>query len=151
MSELPEGWQWCTVKELSHLVTSGSRDWSKFYSASGAYFVRSAEINDYTLRLSEAIHVALPKKVEGKRTLIEKGNILVTITGANVGKCAKVDGDIPEAYVSQSVALIKIAKEELAPFVYFAMRSPNVGGEAVIRDGLRGRSPCFELASNQIS
>jgi type I restriction enzyme S subunit len=128
--ELPRGWEWCTVDKIARYVTSGSRDWSKFYSKDGyAYFVRSAEINDYSFRLSEAIRVNLPAAVEGKRTLIEPGDILVTITGANVGKCAKVDGRIPEAYVSQSVALIKVADIELTPFVYFALRAPNIGGK----------------------
>ena len=125
---LPEGWVMCSVEDISVLVTSGSRDWSQFYSTHGAFFIRSAEINDYTLRLSEAIRVALPKKVEGKRSLVEKGDILVTITGANVGKCAKVDSDISEAYVSQSVALIKLKRTELAPFVYYALRALNAAG-----------------------
>ena len=73
--ELPEGWTSCEVGKLAVLVTSGSRDWSKYYSAEGAYFVRSAEINDFNLRLTEAIRVALPSKVEGKRSLVERGNI----------------------------------------------------------------------------
>jgi hypothetical protein len=51
----------------------------------------------------------LPRKIEGKRSLIERGDLLVTITGANVGKCAKVDTDIPEAYVSQPNALDQAA------------------------------------------
>jgi type I restriction enzyme S subunit len=127
-SDLPEGWVLCTLGDVSYLVTSGSRDWSKFYSDRGAYFVRSAEINDYTLRLSEAIRVALPAKIEGKRSLIERDDILVTITGANVGKCAKVEMNIPEAYVSQSVALVKLKEKRLAPVVYYALRAPNVGG-----------------------
>jgi type I restriction enzyme S subunit len=127
-ADLPEGWVLCELRHLSYLVTSGSRDWSKFYSDTGAYFVRSAEINDYTLRLTEAMRVALPAKTEGMRSLIEAGNILVTITGANVGKCAKVETRIPEAYVSQSVALVKLKDKRLAAVIYYALRAPNVGG-----------------------
>jgi type I restriction enzyme S subunit len=115
------------MEDISQLVTSGSRDWSRFYADLGAYFIRSAEINDYTLRLSEAIRVALPAEVEGKRSLIEKGDILVTITGANVGKCAKVDSNIPEAYVSQSVALIKLVDKEITTYVYYTLRAPHAG------------------------
>ena len=36
-----------------------------------------------------------------------KDDILITITGANVTKAARVEEDIPEAYVSQHIALTR--------------------------------------------
>lgn len=126
--DIPKSWKWVRLWDISYLVTSGSRGWSSYYSDEGAYFVRSAEINNNKLRLEEAIKVNLPEKIEGKRSLIEKGNILTTVTGANVGKCAKIENNIPEAYVSQSVALIKLVNEELTDYVHISMLAPNAGG-----------------------
>lgn len=125
---IPKEWKWVRLWDISYLVTSGSRGWSCYYSDEGANFVRSAEINNNVLRLDEAIKVNLPKKIEGKRSLIEKGNILTTVTGANVGKCAKVESKIPESYVSQSVALTKLVNEELTDYVHLSLLAPNSGG-----------------------
>ena len=49
--------------------------------------------------------------MSARGTVIKRGDVLITITGANVGKCAHIDHEISEAYVSQSVALVRLAGE----------------------------------------
>ncbi|MFJ7312755.1 restriction endonuclease subunit S [Pseudomonas sp. NPDC098747] len=128
MSELPQGWSKAKLDDLLEYVTSGSRDWSKYYAEEGALFVRTQDINTNKLNGFNSIaKVNLPEKVEGKRTLIKKDDILLTITGANVGKCAHIEGDVPEAYVSQSVALVRLADKSLAKFVHKQLISPGDG------------------------
>jgi len=133
-TDFPDSWSVMPLGKISTYITSGSRGWSKFYSKNnkGAYFVRSAEINNNILRLDEAIHVTLPKKVEGKRSLIEKGDLLITITGANVGKCAVVTETIPEAYVSQSVSLIKALDSRISKYLHLWLLSESSGGKQII-------------------
>jgi type I restriction enzyme, S subunit len=122
---LPEGWIYTTLGDLSTYVTSGSRDWSQFYSDHGALFIRTQDINQNRLAPADEIaRVALPKKAEGKRTLVTQGDLLITITGANVGKCAHVDIPLPEAYVSQSVALVRLVKAFSGRFVQRQLISP---------------------------
>lgn len=106
-----------SLGQLAEYVTSGSRDWSKYYASSGAVFIRTQDIKRNRLSLDDVAHVALPERVEGKRSLVKKGDLLITITGANVGKVAVVDFDPPEAYVSQSVCLVRLKNPELAKFV----------------------------------
>lgn len=127
MSEtLPEGWAFTTLGALSTYVTSGSRDWSKYYSDHGALFVRTQDINRNRLAPANDIaRVALPDQVEGKRTLIAQGDLLITITGANVGKCAYVAMPIAEAYVSQSVALVRLVECFNGHFVHRQLISPS--------------------------
>ena len=122
--EIPENWVWCRLGEISNIITSGSRDWSKYYSDNGANFVRSSEIRDNELDLKRCIKVKLPEKIEGKRTLIQRGDLLTTITGGNVGKCAFVDSNIEESYVSQSVSLTKLTFIECVKFIYYCFLSP---------------------------
>jgi len=107
LPNIPNSWKWIRNSDLLYYVTSGSRDWKKYYSKEGAYFIRTQDIKTNQLDLSNSAYVKLPENVEGKRSLVEQGDLLVTITGANVGKIAHVRSQIPEAYVSQSVALIK--------------------------------------------
>lgn len=126
MSELPNGWSETTLGALSEYITSGSRDWSKYYSETGALFVRTQDINTNKINhISSIAKVLLPEKVEGKRTLIQKGDILITITGANVGKCAHVAEELPEAYVSQSVALVRLIDSNLAKFIQLQLITPT--------------------------
>jgi type I restriction enzyme S subunit len=124
---LPEGWTWTKSGNLSWFVTSGSRDWKKHYSNSGPLFIRTEDINTNRLSLNNVAHVSLPERVEGKRSLVEKNDILIIITGANVGKVALVNQEIGEAYVSQSVALMKLVIPETARFVHFAMIAGGFG------------------------
>ena len=119
------------IGDVTSYVTSGSRGWSQFYAKRGAYFIRSAEINTNTLRLNEAILVDLPTKVEGKRALVEEGDLLITITGANVGKCAVIESAIQEAYVSQSVALIKGIDKRLSKYLHYWIQAKNAGGKQI--------------------
>ena len=38
--EIPESWEWCRLKSLTENITSGSRDWAKYYSTTGVAFLR---------------------------------------------------------------------------------------------------------------
>lgn len=107
LPELPEGWVWASVDQLSSFITSGSRGWADYYASSGALFIRSQDINTDRLEISEIARVELPSLIEGARTRVEYNDVLLTITGANVGKCAHVDVKLDESYVSQHVALIR--------------------------------------------
>ena len=105
--KVPQPWMVCRYRELTSLVTSGSRGWKEFYSEKGAVFIRTQNIKTDTLILDDVAFVDLPKSVEGLRTQVEKDDILITITGANVTKAARVEEQIAEAYVSQHIALTR--------------------------------------------
>ena len=123
---LPEGWAVATLGDLATYVTSGSRDWSKYYADRGALFIRTQDINQNKLAaFGDIARVSLPKQVEGKRTLTKQGDLLITITGANVGKCAYVDLPLPEAYVSQSVALVRLLDGFDGQFIHRQLISPG--------------------------
>ena len=126
-NSVPEGWTDTTLGSLASMVTSGSRGWKEYYSSSGAIFVRSQDIKTDALDLANPAFVTLPARVEGSRTRVQKNDLLVTITGANVGKAAHVTLDLPEAYVSQHVALIRLKDPERAPWIHRWLISPHNG------------------------
>lgn len=127
LPEQPIEWTWIRNEALLKYVTSGSRDWKQFYSNSGSLFIRTQDINSNYLDLTDAAYVSLPKKVEGKRSLVEPGDILMTITGANVGRVAIIPTDIEEAYVSQSVALMKLLDKRLTKYLWYYFQSRTYG------------------------
>ncbi|KAF0129999.1 MAG: restriction modification system DNA specificity protein [Bacteroidetes bacterium] len=128
---IPENWIWTRNNEILYYVTSGSRDWKKYYSDKGAFFIRTQDIKTNKLDLDGAAFVDLPINVEGKRSLVQKGDLLMTITGANVGKVAYIKDDIPESYVSQSVALMKPVNVKITPYLQLYFQSDVYGGKMI--------------------
>ena len=113
-----------TLGDLAVLITSGSRGWARYYFETGPVFVRAQDINTDRLRLDSIARVRLPEGAEGTRTRVQPGDLLITITGANVTKTALVTHGIGEAYVSQHVALVRLKDHSNAKFIHYFLTSP---------------------------
>lgn len=116
---MAEGWAWSTLGDLAEYITSGSRGWKKYHAQSGSTFIRSQDIRTDALVFDNRAYVDLPEKAEGMRTLVRKGDLLITITGGNVGKCALVPELDIDAYVSQHVALIRLNDTSLSEYIHY--------------------------------
>ena len=111
-------WETMTSSDLFVYVTSGSRGWSQFYSDDGAIFVRMGNLDHGTIELdfSDIQHVKLPDKAEGQRSLIQKGDILISIT-ADVGMIGLVRDVNYEGYINQHIALARPTDKDCAEFI----------------------------------
>jgi len=105
---IPDSWTWVVLGQITNLITSGSRDWAKHYSNSGAIFVRMGNLakGDYRLRLDSIQHVSPPAGGEGTRTRLETWDVLVSITG-DVGMLGLIPEGFGEAYINQHTALAR--------------------------------------------
>jgi type I restriction enzyme, S subunit len=124
---LPVGWVWASLDQLAEFITSGSRGWADYYAEQGATFIRSQNINKDRLDLSDIAFVNPPQSSEGARTLVKTEDLLLTITGANVGKAARVDVELQEAYVSQHVALIRLVDATFGAYLHLFLTA-GAGG-----------------------
>ena len=122
-----EVWRERTLGQLLGFLTSGSRGWAAYYAAKGDLFVRAQNIKHDFLELDDVAFVSLPNKTEGLRTRIQFGDLLVTITGANVTKAALVKHDLGVAYVSQHVALCRPTEEVRPEFLYWFIVAEAAG------------------------
>lgn len=104
-------------------MTSGSREWKEYYSKVGAIFIRTQNIKTDQLVLDDVAYVDLPSSREGTRTRVLQGDILITITGANVTKAARVEDQLPEAYVSQHIALTRPRFREMSEWLHLCLVS----------------------------
>lgn len=141
----PSCWSKCYLGEIVNYVTSGSRGWAKYYSTNGSLFIRSQDISADKLIIEDAAFVDLPAKAEGTRTKVESFDLLVTITGANVTKCALVEVDLDDAYVSQHVALIRLADSSNAKFLDLVLKAPNAGRKQLTSMAYGGGKPGLNL------
>jgi type I restriction enzyme S subunit len=143
-SSLPVGWEWQTLDSLTEYVTSGSRGWNAYLSTAGDRFIRTQDIKTNVLSLSAPAFVALPDNAEGKRTLVRQNDLLLTITGGNVGRCALVPELPYKAYVSQHIALARLHDPELAELVH-AWMTNIFGGQKALAAHIYGDKPGLNL------
>lgn len=105
---IPKEWDVATLESVSTTVTSGSRDWARFYSDSGALFVRIGNLTreHINFRFDSKIYVRPPRNADGQRTRLESGDILISIT-ADLGIVGVVPEEMGEAYINQHIALVR--------------------------------------------
>ena len=145
LPELPTGWCWVTVDQLTEFVTSGSRGWAKYYSDEGSTFIRAQDIKTDALKLETIAHVNPPNSAEGRRTQTKHLDLLVTITGANVTKTAIEEFGLEDAYFSQHVALVRPVDTKLTRFMHLFIVCPAHGRRRLEKDAYGAGKPGLNL------
>jgi len=123
---LPTGWRWSSVGEICSKTGSGStpRGGKESYRQSGIAFLRSQNVHDDGLRLSDVAYIEPATHLAMAGTVVRPRDLLLNITGGSIGRCAKVPDDFPEANVSQHVAIIRVAFDGLQNFLHRLIQSP---------------------------
>ena len=106
--DIPESWMWTRLGSITELITSGSRDWAKYYAETGALFLRMGNLSkdSFDLRLNNIQRVQVPKKAEGIRTALQAGDLLFSITG-EVGMLGLIPDKFETAYINQHTATLR--------------------------------------------
>ncbi|PYF10729.1 type I restriction enzyme S subunit [Rhodobacter viridis] len=126
------------LNDCIEFLTSGSRGWADYYADQGDIFIRAQNLKHDRLKLEDIAYVKLPAgNSEGMRTRVKRGDILITITGANVTKTALVENDLGVAYVSQHVALCRLSGELNPRYVWHFLLSKS-GGRKQLEEAAYG-------------
>jgi len=141
---IPSNWRWARLGDLCSLITSGSRGWKEFYAEHGSTFIRSQDIKFDRLEFDQRAFVALPPNAEGARTQVHRDDLLITITGANVGKCAVLNEAPEDAYVSQHVALVRLHDPQQAEYIHRWLIN-GCGGRRLLLSSSYGAKPGLNL------
>lgn len=130
-AEFPEK---APIREISEFVTSGSRGWARYYSEKGARFIRITDLTRDRIELkNDSIqYVDLPQKAEGKRSRLNKNDVLVSIT-ADLGSIALIPGNIQEAYINQHIAMIRFNNPSQGEFMAWYLKS-DYGQKDLLKD-----------------
>ena len=102
--------------DLAEFVTSGSRGWAAYYADAGALFIRIGNLTrkHINLRYDSIVRVQPPASSEGRRTSVESGDLLISIT-ADLGIIGVAPAELGEAYVNQHVALVRLDRTVAEP------------------------------------
>lgn len=127
--DLPEGWREVTLNDQVAHLTSGSRDWARYYDEAGSgTFVMAQNIRPLSFDMSYRLAVAPPDgDRDRERSRVNEDDILITIVGANTGDVCRVPTPVEEHYVCQSVALVRLRERESARYIELYLNSPEHG------------------------
>ena len=132
----PKGWE---VRKLEHLLkflTSGSRGWAKYYSTNGEYFLSIKNVGrDNRLNLTNVVYINPPKNAEAKRTIVQKGDVLFSIT-ADLGRTIVVPQLEKKAFINQHLAILRL-KEQVDP-IYMTHYLSSAGGQQQLKNLNKG-------------
>lgn len=115
LREAPQ-WAQTRLKFPASLITSGSRDWSEYFSDEGTPFVRITNLSrgKLAIKYTDLQSVVVPEGVEGGRAKLCVGDLLLSIT-AYLGSVGLADEGIQGGHVSQHIALVRIGDAGVDP------------------------------------
>ena len=105
----PKGWPTCELSQHIIFLTSGSRGWAKYFTNEGEYFITIKNVKNCRITLDDVQHIVPPNNAEAKRTRVQEGDLLISIT-ADLGRTGVVTKEIANhgGYINQHLTCIRL-------------------------------------------
>jgi type I restriction enzyme, S subunit len=121
-------WPTQSIGELSRVVTKGTTPTTlgRPFVNSGITFVKAEALNgDSSLEAGGFAFIDDETHEILKRSQLQENDVLVTIAGANVGKCGYVKSHHLPANTNQAVGIVRVDSERANPrFIYYFFKLP---------------------------
>ncbi|MCM1507468.1 MAG: restriction endonuclease subunit S [Ruminococcus flavefaciens] len=118
----------CQLSDYIFFLTSGSRGWAKYCVDDGSeWFITIKNVKDCKITTDNIQPVNAPDNMEAKRTKVEEGDLLISIT-ADLGRTGVVTREIAEhgSYINQHLTCVRLEQSKLMPlFVACFMESDS--------------------------
>ena len=105
--EIPESWEWTTVKEVCSKIGSGSTPRGSNYSKEGIPFFRSQNIYNHGIVYEDIKYISPDIHNKMRNTEVRPNDLLLNITGGSLGRCAVVPSNFKIGNVSQHVCIMR--------------------------------------------
>ena len=121
-------------------VTSGGRGWAQFYAPTGSRFIRSLDVQMNHIGSDDIAFVAAPDNAEARRTRVQAGDVLLTITGSRIGRVAPVPQVLEGSFISHHVAILRVDSERIQPSFLSFFLSFEAGAQRQIAKAQYGQT-----------
>ncbi|MFN0157713.1 MAG: restriction endonuclease subunit S [Bacteroidota bacterium] len=112
--ELPKDWKWVKLGEVSKLITKGaSPKWQGINyvdDPTQVLFVTSENVRENHLDISQPKYLEKKFNAKQKRSILERGDLLLNIVGASIGRAAIFELDVL-ANINQAVCVIRLGED----------------------------------------
>jgi type I restriction enzyme, S subunit len=129
--ELPVSWKNVKLGDVSSLITKGaSPKWQGINyvdDSSQVLFVTSENIRENYIDISKPKYLELAFNEKQKRSILKKGDILLNIVGASIGRAAVYDLEL-NANINQAVSVIRLNNTILKKYVSYFLNSNTALG-----------------------
>ena len=136
--EIPKGWELSCIGNYSK-VKSGFAFKSEWWQSDGIPVIKIGSIHNNTIDFNSLDYVEENKIASAKNYKVQKGDIVIAMTGATIGKVGLVPELNSTILVNQRVGMFDLGHKPLekVPFLYFTLRNEvvqneimNVGGDS---------------------
>lgn len=120
-----------SLKNVSTKIGSGAtpRGGEEVYIETGVNLIRSQNVHDSNFVMRGLVAIEDSAATALENVTVEKGDVLINITGASVTRCCVVDSTILPARVNQHVAIIRSDKGKILPkYLVLVLTSNEVKG-----------------------
>lgn len=127
IGEIPADWSIVKIKAGVHKVGSGKTPsgGATSYTDEGVLFLRSQNVYDTGLELSNPTYITPEVDEEMKGTRVFPNDVLLNITGGSIGRCCIFPETLETANVNQHVSIIRVNKNVFLPeFMHYYWISP---------------------------
>ena len=134
-------WLVVTIDSVTHVVTKGTTPttYGMPFTDEGVNFIKAEAVNgDSALDRRGFRYIDHETHTRLSRSILQKNDVLVTIAGANVGRCGYVRSNDLPANTNQAVGIVRVNSQRANPrFVYYFFKLPStrslclsIGGQA---------------------
>jgi type I restriction enzyme S subunit len=126
--KVPVGWEVKKGIDITSKITKGqSPKWLGFdYQDQGILFVTSENIQDGYIDISNPKYLPLEFNAKIRNSQLRKGDVLINIVGASIGRCAIFDLDVDVANTNQAVCLFRPNDENDSVFLSLYLQDETV-------------------------
>jgi type I restriction enzyme S subunit len=119
-----KGWERYKLNDLSKKITDGEHQNPKI-TQSGKYLIMGQDVKDDYIDFSRNIFISKQDFEKfTKKCKPERDDILLISRGATIGRCTKIEIDIPFALMG-SVILIKPKEKEYSDYLNYLIKNPH--------------------------
>ena len=132
----PKGWPTCELSQHIIFLTSGSRGWTKYFTDEGEYFITIKNVKNCRITLDDVQHIVPPNNAEAKRTRVQEGDLLISIT-ADLGRTGVVTKEIANhgGYINQHLTCIRLNQSAVRSlYVAYYLESDAGKGQFQIKN-----------------
>lgn len=125
--KIPKGWIIQKGNKLTTKITKGqSPKWQGFeYQDEGILFVTSENVQNGFIDLKEPKYLPIEFNNKIKNSQLHKGDILINIVGASIGRCSLFDLDVDLANTNQAVCVFRLNDSNNPDFFSFYFQNES--------------------------
>jgi len=118
--DLPQGWLWCRMKDLSPNISSGSTPPQQHFKTSGIPYLKVYNIRGQKIDFSYQEQFVDEEYHSTKlsRSILRPGDVIMNIVGPPLGKVAIIPNDYPEWNCNQAIVFFRPLDRRLTKWIY---------------------------------